>query len=79
VASPQGSIVGLVFLNTFINDKDDGIECTLHKFSGDTNLSSMADTAGGNAIQRNLEKLKRWALVNLMAFNKAKCKVLHLG
>ncbi|GAB0182453.1 hypothetical protein GRJ2_000710600 [Grus japonensis] len=30
-------------------------------------------------VQTNLHRLQRWAHANLMKFNEAKCKVLHMG
>ena len=57
-------VLGLVLFSIFINDR------RWHR---------VHMLEGREAIQRDLDRLEKWAHENLMRFNKAKCRVLHLG
>ncbi|GAB0208418.1 mitochondrial enolase superfamily member 1 [Grus japonensis] len=77
---PQGLVFGPELFNIFVGDMDSWIECALSKFADNTKLCGVVDTVEGrDAIQRDLDRLERWARANLMKLNKAKCKVLHMG
>ena len=73
----SGVCFGPAVFHIFVSDMDSGIKCTLSKFADDTKLCGVVDMLERrDAIQRDLDRLERWACVNLMRFNKAKYKVL---
>lgn len=71
--------MGPLLLNVFVNDTDEGIDCILSKFSHNTKQSGVVDMPEAwDATQRGLGKPKEFVHENLIKFNQAKGKVLHL-
>ncbi|KAK4816037.1 hypothetical protein QYF61_011027 [Mycteria americana] len=84
VASHQWGSQGLDFraslFKVFVSDLDAGVECTLSEFANHTKLGGAVDSLKGReALQRDLDRLESWAIINHMKFNKNKCWILHLG
>ncbi|KAF7239024.1 Heparan-alpha-glucosaminide N-acetyltransferase [Varanus komodoensis] len=74
---PQSSVLGLIL---FINDLEEGLTSLLTKFTDDTKVGTVATTEQQvPQIQKDLDRLRKWAEDNRMAFNAVKYKVLHLG
>ncbi|GAB0179919.1 cAMP-dependent protein kinase inhibitor alpha [Grus japonensis] len=62
-------------------ERSEKIQCQYIEYFGDRlSYNGVVDTQEGrDVIQRDLNRLERWAHANYMKINKAKCKVLHVG
>ena len=79
---PQGSVLGPILFDIFINDIDLLVAMIdiLRKFADDTKLGKIILTVeDGKVLQDCLDKLVEWADKWGMKFNTGKCKVMHIG
>ncbi|CAH2277164.1 RNA-directed DNA polymerase from mobile element jockey-like, partial [Pelobates cultripes] len=72
---PQGSVLGPLLFNMFINDLEDSIESHVSVFADDTKLCKIIQCEQDiTLLQRDLDRLGDWALKWQMKFNVEKCK-----
>ena len=80
----QGSVLGGILFNIFIDDIDDvileQILTAILKFADDTKVAKVVETEeDAKEMQKIVDELSRWAKRWEMKFNADKCKVMHCG
>ena len=76
----QGSVLGAILFNIFIDDIDAGLLALIRKFADDTKVAMQVNNQEeAERMQRVIDNLCRWAEEWAMAFNKGKCKIMHFG
>ena len=77
---PQGSVLGPVLFLIFINDLDQMAteNQIIRKFADDTKIGQVIEgPESARELQDTLDRLCQWAVDWGMAFNVAKCHVMH--
>ena len=76
---PQGTVLGPLMFILYINDINDGTNCSIRLFADDCLLYRVVEsTRDAAALQWDLRQLCRWADNWEMDFNPSKCYVLTI-
>ncbi len=79
---PQGSILGPVLFNLYVNDLSENLDSTIsyHQYADDTSLYTHCKPADLKScqdnLQSNLDKLSNWSNSNNLVLNPKKTKVM---
>ena len=77
---PQGSVLGPLLFLLYIDDIDDGLTSNISKFADDTKIYKEVSTIVDNiSMQKDIDRMVKWAETWQMKFNIQKCKSLHAG
>ena len=80
---PQGSVLANLLFTIFMNKVPSKVKCSIQMYCDDIKLYSVlhtsADGTVSSSLQEDLTSLDVHTKENLMNFNAAKCKVLHVG
>ena len=74
---PQGSVLGPILFNLFINDLPDNIRSKCMLFADDTKIYNTSENS--KILQEDIDTLERWTEKWNLYFNTEKCKMLHIG
>lgn len=77
---PQGSVLGPVLFQIFVNDINVSAESSLRLFADDARLSRKIDhPRQADLLQCDINNIQSWALKNEMSFKVQKCAVQRFG
>ena len=76
----QGSVLGGILFDIYIEDLGDGVVALVIKFADDTKMVRIVESRQhAEELQADIDKFSRWAKTWEMEFNVEKCKVMHVG
>ena len=77
---PQGSVLGPLLFNIYVNDIASQVNSTILQFADDLKMFRVIhDVTDFNQLQEDIDSLVTWANKWQLQFNVSKCHLLHLG